>query len=137
MSKHTPGPWEVGKRVSPGQTFDHEINIFPPDTFESHGFQYGGPVCVVQANGEAHDAHLIAAAPELLAALKWAMRGIPKYAQRIKGQNEGYCDGWDAAHAAIAKTEGLDPESTNSSVPLRVRMRVGSREESCESSAVD
>lgn len=48
------------------------------------------------------NARLIAAAPELLEALQWAMKHFC-YINRIKGQNEEYCDAIDFAHAAIAK----------------------------------
>jgi hypothetical protein len=101
MSAHTRGPWIV----------DAELDVC------AEGGELIASCFPMMSDYHAREgnARLIAAAPELLAALKWAMRGIPKYARRIKGQNEGYCDGWDAAHAAIAKAEELEPESTNSS----------------------
>jgi len=107
MTKHTPGPWELCDEGDYGD-FDGLSQVILGDDRR---------LCAVHVSDDETraNARLIAAAPELLKALKWAMRGIPKYAQRIKGQNEGYCDGWDAAHAAIAKAEGLAPESTNSS----------------------
>jgi len=50
---------------------------------------------------------LRAAAPELLEALIWAMDSARiSYTQRIKGQNEHYCDMVDKARAAIAKATG-------------------------------
>lgn len=72
--KATPAPWDCGGIATISITFDHERNIFPPDTYKSHGFQYSGPVCVVQANGEAEDAPLITAlrnyAPGMIYALE-------------------------------------------------------------------
>jgi hypothetical protein len=67
---HTPGPWEAGgltrdRFVLPGETEGEgifsmgDVNIFPPTG-------HAGPVAI--AAGEAN-ARLIAAAPELLAAL--------------------------------------------------------------------
>jgi hypothetical protein len=42
---------------------------------------------------------------ELLKALKWAMQQIHPYSNRIKGQNERFCDGYDAANEAIRRAE--------------------------------
>lgn len=51
------------------------------------------------------DANLIAAAPELLEALQWAMTKIGKYSKRTSSNNE-YCDAVDRAFAAISKALG-------------------------------
>jgi hypothetical protein len=51
------------------------------------------------------DKALIAAAPELLEALQWAMRKIGSYTQRTSS-NQTYCDQVDKANAAIAKALG-------------------------------
>jgi hypothetical protein len=48
----TPGPWYNPGLASISLTFDQECNIYPPDTTESHGFQFGGPVAVVKYRGE-------------------------------------------------------------------------------------
>ena len=57
MTQHTPGPWE----------YDNEAEgIYSP----THG--RGIPVCLVGRNNDAN-AHLIAAAPELLEALEAVM----------------------------------------------------------------
>ena len=58
MSKHTPGPWSVGGPTE----YAYQLRIDP-----SIGVVYGGGE-EVQAN-----AHLIAAAPELLEALDYAL----------------------------------------------------------------
>jgi len=61
LAKATPGPWMSGGEAGIALTFDREINILPPDTMESHGFQYGGPVAVVSTGGEGENADLIVA----------------------------------------------------------------------------
>ncbi|WP_262264183.1 hypothetical protein [Pantoea dispersa] len=48
---------------------------------------------------------LIAAAPELLEALQWAMTKIGPYTQRTSS-NQAHCDQIDKANAAIAKALG-------------------------------
>lgn len=99
--KHTPGPWEfrvyaggciiVSKHDAPGRSVRDWLK---------------GVSVIVDAQidddqGNAHeaspDAHLIAAAPELLKALKDLEGSFEKH--RPKSM-------WDAARAAIAKAEG-------------------------------
>lgn len=72
--KATPGPWDAPEGNTVHLTFDKEINVYPPDTFKTHGFQYGGPVCVVQDNGEAKDAPLIVALRNIAPALPELIR---------------------------------------------------------------
>ncbi|TQC75582.1 hypothetical protein [Pantoea dispersa] len=52
-----------------------------------------------------NDMALIAAAPELLEALQWAMTKIGPYTQRTNS-NQAHCDQIDKANAAIAKALG-------------------------------
>jgi hypothetical protein len=55
----TPGPLQVVRGAAykdAPEIFDHEASMYPPDTTKTHGFQYGGPVAIVQDNGEANDA---------------------------------------------------------------------------------
>ena len=85
---HTPGPWYANQDC---------IEIDGPE----------GPrdvtlAVVLQADNAAADARLIAAAPELLAALK---RLLPLWEESI-GWEEDYMDMADDARAAIAKAEG-------------------------------
>jgi len=61
-AKATPAPWECGRVVDPGITFDADVDIFPPDTTETHGFQFGGPVCVVSGRSEGENHEFIAGA---------------------------------------------------------------------------
>ena len=88
MSKHTPGPWAANK----------------PTQSNGRAEVYAGPMLVAQAfnwmldaEGDEQcwaDARLIAAAPELLEALKLALSII------------GFGKEHDAISAAIAKAEG-------------------------------
>lgn len=66
-TQHTPGPWRVGSRGSYHQRHYIEIMADIPLRGRRHGATMEMPVCEVGIN-EA-DARLIAAAPELLAAL--------------------------------------------------------------------
>lgn len=89
-TKHTPGPWEVKESCEPLST------------------GWNDPKCLVLVNGElladlsfmddgshSANAHLIAAAPELLEALKDIVNGV--------GRQEGYVV---RAQRVIAKAEG-------------------------------
>lgn len=89
----TPGPWE-GARGSVHLTFDKEGSIFPPDTTGQLGFQAGGPVAVVQDNGEFNDLDFLVAAradvPDLLAEvdrLRAALRDIAFYLPVVSQAN--------------------------------------------------
>ena len=98
--KHTPGPWEFGGVANIATTFDSEVNIYPPKAGPGE-YQYSGPVAVVavhdDSGGEAN-ARLIAAAPDLLDALK-AFPGFTDDAT--------VGDKWiEQVRAAIAKAEG-------------------------------
>ena len=81
-AKHTPGPWaSVGER-----------NCFIRD-------KYNGPVATIQPRAETEaNAHLIAAAPELLAALQLVL----KHYQEVDGDVIA-----PQVRAAIAKAKGL------------------------------
>ena len=87
MSKHTPGPW----KLDAGRCFDTSSGRF----FLSYGTEprtgrpYFENFCELDSN-----ARLIAAAPDLLEALRGLMRDPEGSAAR------------DAAWAAIAKAEG-------------------------------
>lgn len=84
---HTPGPWTIEYETEGGEPYDDGVRIDSPE----------GPVAfnVIDCS-----AHLIAAAPELLAALK----GVAAAHTCIES-----CDmpEWlDAVEAVIAKAEG-------------------------------
>ena len=87
-TKHTPGPWEV---------FDSHSGIYILDSAEQSA------VCRLEWCLEAEaNARLIAAAPELLAALKrlWLYFGV-----RCDGTPRDWTE-WREARAAIDKAEG-------------------------------
>ena len=97
MNKHTPGPWTLEPSPKGG------FNVLDPD-------KNVPGICRTYARfGEPEDtanARLIAAAPDLLKALKDAVRlGQIRYHYRLKS-NAAYCDRVDAIQAAIAKAEG-------------------------------
>jgi hypothetical protein len=93
--KHTPGPWRVGghPRDNSGTAW-HEI-LTDADEF--------GPSYVCQAMEQ--DARLIAAAPDLLAALRMAVARI----EVANAEGNPILSAWLAdARAAIARAEGGD-----------------------------
>lgn len=93
--KHTPGPWtarHVGGVGFPGQTgFAIDFNA---DQEQVVDFVYEEP-----------DAHLIAAAPDLLAALKYALDTLA-HCSADKGFNSMQAKAARIANAAIEKAEG-------------------------------
>ena len=92
MSKHTPGPWEVN--------IDAIGDIF----ISGANSEYVAEIGSSEDKAAMNDANLIAAAPELLEALKYF---LDVYEQEEWVSNEiGYAA--DIALAAIAKAEGTD-----------------------------
>lgn len=102
MSKHTPGPWEV--HSEPQGTW-----IMPPDPS-------GEPIAkMTRWSAVEADARLIAAAPDLLEALRpFAAREeceigvIPNEDDDLHNQACGECGTILIARRAIAKAEGRD-----------------------------
>lgn len=90
MSKHTPGPWQHSVKLS-GSENHRGFRIWGADGWALADVQ---PADEDGTEGEAN-ARLIAAAPDLLEALK----GVLRVADRKT-------DEFDAARAAIAKAEG-------------------------------
>jgi hypothetical protein len=93
--QHTPGPW----RVTEDNTQHRPFFIVRPENS-------GTPIAEVYSSGDAN-ARLIAAAPDLLAALRWLL-DIAERAQR----NAPECETLEAGYVqqiccgAIAKIEG-------------------------------
>jgi hypothetical protein len=120
----TPGPWECGGEARIALTFDREANVFPPDAEKTGGYQYGGPVAVVSVSDDAGglaNAHLISAAPDLLAACEAALRydeAIRRHASKGQSWVDGddldalYEDWIDKSRAAVARARGETPSST-------------------------
>jgi len=96
-AKHTPGPWTLvdgGRHWNNPIIDNYRIHTVPTDKgFDITTGNYGE--LLVEHIYEEADARLIAAAPELLEALK----GVIRVADRATVE-------FDAARAAIAKAEG-------------------------------
>lgn len=87
MSKHTPGPWIVEDFMGRG-----EYNVRAGDDY----------VAIVSEEGHLHNARLIAAAPELLDALKTAVARI----KIANADGDNILSAWlEQAEAAINKAE--------------------------------
>lgn len=98
---HTPGPWVIQPDIDlDGANVGHDIVTAD-----------GKTVIVTLAAGtteeELADAHLIAAAPDLLAALEWAIRCMKNTGLLIQGKNQDVdmVDCFESSVAAIAKAE--------------------------------
>lgn len=108
MCEHrfTPAPWSprFGEAYSIRDAEGGQLAILT-NLRGAHGL--GG-----RRSGEevAANARLIAAAPELLEALQWAMgTGGLTYSHLVRGQNDNWCNSVDKARAAIAKALGEQP----------------------------
>lgn len=108
MSKqnHTPGPWEVMYATSPKG--ECTLAVWSSNVFEGY---VGSPVCKVspQENENATDranAHLIAAAPELLEALQKIVSLMPEPDDVDYDPGQIIMDVERIAYAAIAKATG-------------------------------
>ncbi len=98
MSKHTPGPYEVGISTSNIALFDvlakvkgRAVRVGSVEG-NDHAHNAAHPIASEEA---AANARLFVAAPDLLAAL-----------EQLVADSECVDDHWDAAHAAIAKARG-------------------------------
>lgn len=95
-AKHTPGPWEIVQECT------NSLDIIAEET------------CVCSINTEEDllpddceeraNARLIAAAPELLEALTYILMSVGRLGANAD-VNHPYRGAWEAARAAIAKTE--------------------------------
>jgi hypothetical protein len=109
VSEHTPGPWSLAAKKKGGERLVVVGDPWPESTQMAciaEAFQMSGP----HGTGEGN-ARLIAAAPDLLAAL----RGLNMTEDRIVGAQGGDMivrmpmDAITAAAAAIAKAEAPTP----------------------------
>ena len=102
QTKHTPGPWRV--------KFD-EIGFV--DIYRAHDDTAGSlnNYAVAESVQSDGDARLIAASPDLLAALEWSMRCMGDYLSADSQEGRDHCYK-DLAHAhreaikAISKAKG-------------------------------
>ncbi len=95
MSGHTPGPWKASSQAYPGGRW-------------TEWYVESEPGCYVWNNDDGYsgsadeaDAHLIAAAPELLEAARAMVEAMGSYAEHTR-------NGLQLLHA-IAKAEGRTP----------------------------
>jgi hypothetical protein len=88
MNTHTPGPWKIEENLDQGN-----IDIRSDDIYRFYIAEVWGGMDAHKAN-----AHLIAAAPDLLEALE----ALVKQAEGHKAVGVY----WDEARAAIAKAKG-------------------------------
>lgn len=105
MSKHTHGPWRVGNQIHANIiTRNMEINACFT-VIEADGYYAGGGVAMshIKANADESNANasLIAAAPDLLAALEAIFSGESNTVF-VTGSQESL------ARAAIAKAKGVE-----------------------------
>lgn len=91
MNFHTPGPWEI-------KAFDDGTQHYITPVASNGSGWVGDRYMRVGGCIDIHDARLMAAAPELLAALQ----GVLRVADRTT-------DEFDAARAAIAMATGVSP----------------------------
>jgi len=96
VAKHTPGPWEARQHAHRADGSHTSTIVYQKDQYS--------PVAIVACHVELNNAALIAAAPELLGALKDAKRWI----QQVREQNDDYAGTEMPEKLAdvIAKAEG-------------------------------
>lgn len=109
MSKHTPGPWAIealryeGARIVAGPTYDKSSRpvgwVAADDTMEEAST---GRIREVMSDEANANARLIAAAPELLEALKLALTAL----KRVRNYAQIDDSGLEEMAEAIAKAEG-------------------------------
>ena len=96
MTKHTPGPWVV-KSARSGFYVESQFDVIV-DSLDECG-RYGA------IDNEAN-ARLIAAAPELLKALKALIENVGSCICYDQSEGECLAKAWKMAAVAIAKAEG-------------------------------
>jgi len=107
MSKHTPGPW-----IGAGPSFGDPLPRYTTEIVTEWEEDDNRVICELPFDH--HDdeneanARLIAAAPELLEALKRLMQVGRAYCICYDYSDESE-DAWDYAETAIAKAEGEQP----------------------------
>ena len=107
-SKHTPGPWSVND-INPSDIYGYERGT-KRGRFVATAVNFGSGNCCHTEEDRAN-AHLIAAAPELLAALEKALLGLMAATSAANREGnetavEVYREIGDIACAALAKAKG-------------------------------
>ena len=109
-TRHTPGPWHSEKMRAPnGGTYYRVFTDRDKDAAPHE--QVNGPVAQVFCDYGGFgtpdgNAHLIAAAPDLLAALEVLMHAVDPYSTGPDDVEPYFRAPMDAARAAIAKARG-------------------------------
>jgi hypothetical protein len=88
MPKHTPGPWAITeKRLTNGAT----LNVWSPPDQDGYRYVVARVDAGVEPGEGDANAHLIAAAPDLLAALKSAVAEIEAWRSGKNNRNMNKC----------------------------------------------
>lgn len=106
MTKHTPGPWRIGKTSGWSGT---EVKAIASVAWCAKASSYSsswGESQEISADEALANAHLIAAAPDLLAACEACMTLLVRYENKSIAPEVGTGAAINAAHAAIAKARG-------------------------------
>jgi hypothetical protein len=110
-AKHTPAPWTAFYKPK----YD-EWHVSLP--MSDSGMKLALAPDGIQSENREADAHLIAAAPDMLAALRSARSTLDRLYEGFLHNSEAGCEAWDDASgfevgrqldAVIAKAEGLQP----------------------------
>jgi hypothetical protein len=101
MSKHTPGPWVV----SP-DSVTTVMEVGPLKRFIAHATDLSVKCSSKEYDERDSNARLIAAAPEMLEALKWTLARVERLAPHKAIEGDAALYEIAAARAAIAKATG-------------------------------
>lgn len=110
MGKHTEGPWQVKGEYLP-DCLIVVANVDSDITAEGEVYTYDHIATCVDEYGESSldavgNARLIAASPDLLKTLKWALARVGGKPNLIKGQNDQYYREWHEAHDLLERLTG-------------------------------
>lgn len=109
MNKHTPGPWEIGLR---------ESAYAMERTIEADAINSGAPLAIIRGDGSTKEneanARLIAAAPDMLEALKLARNSLRPFTLKpigapgseARAKQDAEIEAYNTICAVIAKAEG-------------------------------
>lgn len=102
MAEHTPGPWEIGPECN-GDKPEDAIGVLGSDDYIVADVWRDVEELAIRADA---NARLIAAAPELLEALKAVIGALRQEAPGTPLNNRRFDSLGAQANAAIAKAEG-------------------------------
>jgi len=99
-NKHTPGPWVIDRSLRTA------VNAGPKHVAMVNFYNSISETERIDAEENEANAHLISAAPDLLSALKDAMRSTRKDFESGPDGDRQHTEAWAEQFAAIAKAEG-------------------------------